>query len=101
MSFKDLDMKTLRRVLVLVWFALATLHLIVAILSHSSFSWFFAGFMIGGAFIMLLNHPHMNWQDKFIKTIMHINSVHIDAISAYQKMIEQYSKKVKGGKKKK
>ena len=98
----DEEQKTFRKLALIIWFALATLNLIITIHSGSSIGWFLTGFLFGGAVIMLMDHSLMNIQDKFtnsqdkyIKWLLEINRLYNEKINEY------LSKKVKGGKRKK
>ena len=107
MSLRDLDSKKLRTLIVLVWGIMFIFNLIIVINNPTSFGWFMSGLMLGGVFIMLLNHPFINHQDRFIKYLMKVTKEYGERI---QELCEKlYSpprnstkqRKVKGGKKKK
>ena len=100
MRCKDMEMKTLRRILVLIWCMLAIFNLVITIHNPSPLGWFFTGVMFGGVFIMLLDHGIMNSQEKFIKWLVDVNELYSKRLTNY--LSEKYlSKKVKGGKNKK
>ncbi len=97
MSFKDLDLKTLRKVVIIIWSALLIINLIFVLHVPTYFGWFTVGFFVGGILIMLMNNPHMNWSENFIKRLFNTIKDYQDIITR----LSESSKKMKGGKKKK
>lgn len=93
MSFKDLDNKTLRRILVITWFMLAIFNLIMNLYNPHPLGWILTGFLFGGAIIMIMDNSLINIQYKFIERLIEVNELYCNRLTEY------LSKKVKGGKK--
>ena len=56
-----------RKVIILVWFILAVFDTILLVSNPSILSALITGFMLGGAFILLLNHLYISLLEVLIK----------------------------------
>lgn len=75
----------------IVWGMLFVFEMIMYLWTKSSIVLFFAGLLLGGCLIQLLDIPYMNWQNNFID----------DILKKWRQSIEErfkQTKKLKGGK---
>ncbi len=94
-----MENKRIRQILLVFWGMIFCINLVICLYNSSPFGWTIVGFMLGGIFIMLIDNPIMNLQDKFIKDLLEYNRKAQDLFNEIDKRIIPKSKKLKGGKK--
>ena len=94
-----MENKTMRQILVIFWGMILCINLVICLYNSSPFGWAIVGFVLGGIFILLLDNPIINLQDKFIKDLLKHIKKSQDLFNEIDKRTIPKNKKLKGGKK--